>query len=63
MATQKRAHERYQNLSEVKKVKEEGYGHERCKSFPEDGKQRLIEYTKKCDKIWKNKNAWHIKTG
>ena len=40
---QKRAHEKYQNLSEVKKVKKQEHGHERYKSFPEDEKQRLIE--------------------
>ena len=42
---QKRARERYQGLSKEEKKKRH-YGHEQCKTFPEDKKQRLMEYRK-----------------
>ena len=38
----KKAHERYQNLSEEEKEKKRQYGHERYKNLFEDEKQRLL---------------------
>ena len=37
---QKKAHERYQDISEEKKNKKQSYGHERDKNLPEDKKTK-----------------------
>ena len=42
----KKAHDRYQNLSEEKKIKKQQYGRQRYKNLSEDGKNKLVEYTK-----------------
>ena len=44
---QKKARERYQNLSKEKKEKKRQYGRERYRNLPEDQKQKLVEYRKK----------------
>ena len=43
---QKKAHERYQNLSKVEKEKKRQYGYEREKNLSEDAKEKLFEYRK-----------------
>ena len=48
---QKKARERYQNLSKEKKRQ---YGHERCKSLSENQKNKLVKYRKKCYRMRKN---------
>ena len=44
---QKKARERYQNLSKEGTEKKRQYGRERYKNLSEDEKQMLVEYTKK----------------
>ena len=44
---QKKACERYQNLSKEEKEKKEQYGCERYKNLVDDEKQKLVEYRKK----------------
>ena len=44
---QKKARERYQNLSKKEKDKKQQYGRERYKNLSEDEKQKLVEYRKK----------------
>ena len=45
---QKKACERYQNLSKEEKGKKQQYGRERCKNLSEDEKKnKLVEYRKK----------------
>ena len=44
---QKKACERYQNLSKEEKEKKWQYGCERYKNLSEDEKQKLVEYRKK----------------
>ena len=44
---QKKASERYQNLSKEEKEKKQQYGRQRYKSLSEDDKQKLAEYIKK----------------
>ena len=44
---QKKARERYQNLSKEEKEKKRQYGRERYKSLPENEKQKLGEDRKK----------------
>ena len=39
---QKKAHERYQNLSKEEKEKKRQYGHEQYKNLPEKEKQKLV---------------------
>ena len=51
---QKKAHERYQNLSKEKKRKKQQYGRERYKNVSEDEKQKLVEYRKKFYRTRKN---------
>ena len=46
--TTKKAQERYQILSKEENKKRSG--HERCKSLPEDEKQKLVEYNYKMRK-------------
>ena len=50
----KKAHERYQNLSEEEKEKKQQYRRERYKNIPEDGKQKLVEYRRKYFKMREN---------
>ena len=45
-----------------RKTENEEYGDEQYKNFPEDEKQRLVEYRKKCYKTMKSKTASQIKT-
>ena len=47
---QKKARERY----EEEKEKKQQCGRERCKNFSEDGKNKLLEYRKKCYRMRKN---------
>ena len=44
---QKKARERYQNLSKEEKEKKQQYGHECYKNISENEKQELVEYRKK----------------
>ena len=44
---QKKACERYQNLSKEEKEKKEQYGCEPYKNLVDDEKQKLVEYRKK----------------
>ena len=44
---QKKARERYQNLSKEEKDRKQQYGCERFKNLSEDEKQKLFEYRKK----------------
>ena len=44
---QKKACERYQNLSKERKEKKRQYGGERYKNLSEDEKNKLVEYRKK----------------
>ena len=44
---QKKAPERYQNLTKEEKEKKRQYGRERYKNFSEDEKNKLVEYRKK----------------
>ena len=59
---QKKARERYQDLSEEEKNKTQQYVHERYKNLSENKKQRLVEYRKKHYEKWKNNtvNKWKI---
>ena len=50
---QKKARERYQNLSKEEKEKKQQYGRERYKNFSEDEKNKLVEYRKKYYRIRK----------
>ena len=43
---QKKARERYQNLSKEDKEKKQQYGCERYKTLSEEEKQKLVEYKK-----------------
>ena len=43
---QKKARERYQNLSKEKKEKKQQYGRERYKNLSENEKQKLVECRK-----------------
>ena len=38
----------------MKKKKKQQYGREQFKNLPEDGKQKLVEYRKKCYRMRKN---------
>ena len=51
---QKKARERYQNLSKEEKEKKQQYGCERYKNLSEDEKQKLVEYRKKYYRMRKN---------
>ena len=51
---QKRARERYQNLSKEDKEKKQQYGRESYKKFSADGKSKLVEYRKKYYRMRKN---------
>ena len=51
---QKKAHERYETLFKEEKEKKQQCGRERCKNFSEDGKNKLLEYRKKCYRMRKN---------
>ena len=51
---QKKARERYQNLSKEEKEKKWPYGRECYKNLSEDEKQKLIEYRKKSYRTRKN---------
>ena len=51
---QKKAHERYQNLSKEEKEKKQQYGRERYKNLSEDGKNKLAEDRKKYYAMRKN---------
>ena len=44
---QKKARERYQNLSKEEKEKKQQYNHERYKNLSEDETQKLVEYRNK----------------
>ena len=44
---QKKACERYQNISKEEKGKKEKYGCQRYKNLSEDEKQKVVEYRKK----------------
>ena len=44
---QKKAHERYQNVSKEEKEKKRQHGCERYKNLSEGEKQKLVEYRKK----------------
>ena len=44
---QKKARERYQNLSKEEKEKKQQYGREHYKNLSEDEKNKLVEYRKK----------------
>lgn len=45
------AHEWYRNLCKEEKIRQ--YGRKRCKTLPEDEKQRLIEYRKNYSRMLK----------
>ena len=45
---EKKARERYQNLSKEEKEKKRQYGRECYKNLSEDEKNKLVEYGKKC---------------
>ena len=45
---QNKPRQRSQSLSEVENEKKKQYGHEQYKNLPEDEKQKLVEYKKKC---------------
>ena len=51
---QKKACERYQNLSKEKKKKKQQHGCEHYKNLSEDEKQKLVEYRKKYYRMRKN---------
>ena len=52
---QKKAHERYQNLSkEEKEKRQQQYGCERYKNLSKDEKQKVAEYRKKYYRMRKN---------
>ena len=51
---QRKARERYQNLSKEEKEKKLEYGCEHYKNFSEDEKQKLAEYRKKYYRMRKN---------
>ena len=51
---QKKACERYQNLSKEKKGKKQQYDHERYKNLAEDWKHKLFEYKKNYYRTRKN---------
>ena len=51
---QKKAHERYQNLSKEGKEKKQQYGRERYESLSEKKKQKLFKYRKKYYRMRKN---------
>ena len=51
---QKKAHERYQNLSKDKKVTKQQYGRESYKNLSEDEKQKVFDYKKKFYRMRKN---------
>ena len=51
---QKKARERYQNLSKEEKEKKQQYGRERYKNLSEDEKNKLVEYRKKYYRMKKN---------
>ena len=44
---QKKAREKYRNLSKEKKEKKQQYGREHYKNLSEEQKQKLVEYRKK----------------
>ena len=52
----KKAHERYQDLSEEQKNKKQKYSRKQYKNLSEDEKQRLVEYRKNCIKMRNNKD-------
>ena len=51
---QRKARERYQNLSKEEKEKKLEYGCEHYKNLSEDEKQKLVEYRKKYYRMRKN---------
>ena len=51
---QRKACEKYQNISKEEKEKIQQDGHERYKNFSEDEKQKLVEYRKKYYRMRKN---------
>ena len=51
---QKKAHEKYQNLSKEEKEKKLQYGRERYKNLSKDEKQKLVEDRKKYHRMRKN---------
>ena len=51
---QKKAHERYENLSKEEKEKEQQYGCECYKNLSEEKKQKLARYRKKYYRMRKN---------
>ena len=51
---QKKAPERYQNLSKEEKEKRQQYGDERYKSLSKDEKNNLVQYRKKYYRMRKN---------
>ena len=53
---QKKACERYQNLSNEGKGKKQQYGYKRYKNISNDEKQKLAEYRKNI--LDKKKNVW-----
>lgn len=57
---QERARKRYQDHTEDEKEILQKHVHLQYKNFPEDGKQRFIEYRKKYYEIWKKKKASFI---
>ena len=51
---QKKARERYKNLSKEEKEKKRQFGRDCCKNLAEDEKQKLVEYRKKIYRMRKN---------
>ena len=51
---QKKAHERYQNLSKEEKEKKQQYGCERYKNLSENETNKLVAYRKKYYRMRKN---------
>ena len=54
---QKKARERYQNLSKEEKEKKRHYGCGRYKNLSEDEKQKLVEYRKKYYRMGQNASS------
>ena len=56
---QKKPHDKHQNLSKEDINKKQQHSCKQLKNLPEDEKQRLVEYSKKSHKTWKEK-LFHI---
>ena len=50
----KKRSQKISNLSEEETEKEQQYGCKQYKNFPENEKQRLVEYKKNYFEMWKN---------